>query len=63
MDMKQQYISPIAEVEVLCLEHYLQTDSKTITNTDGDTGYSGPGHGGGRAPEREEDETVWGDLW
>ena len=58
--MKQQYISPKAEVEVLCVEHYLQTES--ITGTDGgDTGYTGPGSGGGRGKEREED--TWGDLW
>ena len=42
------------------MEHYLQTES--ITGTDGgDTGYQGPGSGGGRGKEREED--TWGDLW
>ena len=62
--MKQQYISPKAEVEIVCVEHYLQTESITGVGG-GDTGYQGPGSGGGRGKEREEheDNTTWGNLW
>ena len=66
--MKQQYISPIVEADVLNLGSYLQAES--MTDVSGDLGYQGPGSGGGRSKERDDydemelqDETIWGNLW
>ena len=54
--------------EAFSLQHYLQTES--VTDVNGDLGYSGGGHGGGRAPKRDDieenieyDDLPWGTIW
>ena len=74
--MKKQYFSPTATAEAVSIQHFLQTES--ITDINGDSGYNGGGHGGGRAPRRgrdyfeddyfeeerpEQEDTSWGSLW
>ena len=66
--MLKQYITPVTTTEAISLQYYLQTES--VTDVNGDLGYSGGGHGGGRAPKRddieeniEHDDLPWGTLW